>query len=140
MESIGSCRDEKKIEKNIDGLDMKVKEHGKNFSVGEKQLVCMARAILKNSKIIVLDEATASVDYETDNVIQKTIRTQFKNSTVITVAHRLNTIMDYDKVCVLDQGELIEFDNPKKLASNQNSFFYNFVHPSQSSKIDQFDE
>lgn len=80
------------------------------FSVGQKQLICLARAVLKKNKLIVLDEATANVDMETDNLIQKTIREHFHNSTILTIAHRLNTIADYDKVLVMDDGRVAEFE------------------------------
>lgn len=82
------------------------------FSVGQKQLLCLARALLKKNKILVLDEATSNVDMMTDSFIQNCIKTKFKDTTVITVAHRLNTIADYDKVIVMDKGEVAEMGSP----------------------------
>ena len=96
-------------------LEFKLKESGTNLSVGERQLVCLARALVQKSKIIIMDEATANVDFKTDRLIQKVIHDTFKDSTVLTIAHRLNTIMDYDRVLVLDGGRVVEFDEPEVL-------------------------
>lgn len=93
-------------------------------SVGQRQLVCLARALLRKTRILVLDEATAAVDLETDDLIQATIRTAFKECTVLTIAHRLNTIMDSTRVMVLDKGEIKEFDTPSSLLHNKKSIFY----------------
>jgi len=105
-------------------LDSSVSEGGDNFSTGEKQLLCMARAILKRSKVLVMDEATASVDYATDELIGKTIRHEFAESTILTIAHRLRTVIDYDRVMILEQGRIIEFDRPATLLKNSTSKFY----------------
>ncbi|KAI2473981.1 ATP binding cassette (ABC) transporter subfamily C member [Diabrotica virgifera virgifera] len=109
------------------GLANKMAEGGTNFSVGQRQLVCLARAIVGNNKILVLDEATANVDPYTDALIQKTIRKKFANCTVLTIAHRLNTIMDSDKVLVMDAGQAVEFDHPFTLLQNINGVFYSLV-------------
>ncbi|KAI7935028.1 hypothetical protein MJO29_016291 [Puccinia striiformis f. sp. tritici] len=101
----------------ITSLDMEVKEGGKNFSTGQRQLLAIARAILKleNSALLILDESTASLDAESDEKIQATIRSEIGNSTILCIAHRLKTIIDYDKVLVLSDGEVLEFDEPWKL-------------------------
>lgn len=109
------------------GLNHEISEGGENLSVGQRQLVCLARALLRKTKVLVLDEATAAVDLETDDLIQKTIRTEFKDCTVLTIAHRLNTILDSDKVIVLDRGQIIEFDTPTNLLENKNSSFYSMA-------------
>jgi ABC-type multidrug transport system fused ATPase/permease subunit len=112
------------------GLTHPVSEGGENLSVGQKQLICLARALLRKCKIIVLDEATAAVDIETDDLIQNTIRNQFSGCTIITIAHRLNTIIDYDRIIVMDKGEIVEFDSPKVLLENTESVFYSMAKES----------
>ncbi|KAH8403128.1 hypothetical protein KR222_005772 [Zaprionus bogoriensis] len=109
------------------GLNHEISEGGENLSVGQRQLVCLARALLRKTKVLVLDEATAAVDLETDDLIQKTIRSQFKECTVLTIAHRLNTIMDSDKVIVLDKGMITEFASPNDLLQNPKSAFYSMA-------------
>ncbi|KAK5646961.1 hypothetical protein RI129_005425 [Pyrocoelia pectoralis] len=109
------------------GLDSHLSEGGSNFSVGQRQLICLARAILRKNKILVLDEATANVDLQTDTLIQKTIRKLFSQCTVLTIAHRLNTVMDSDKILVMEEGAMIEFDHPYNLLQNTSGVFYGMV-------------
>lgn len=110
-----------------EGLHNPVGEGGSNLSVGQRQLLCMARALLKDTKLLVLDEATAAVDEETDRAIQRAVREACVGCTVITIAHRLNTILDYDKVLLLKQGKVQEFDSPSKLAKDPDSEFYSML-------------
>ncbi|CAH1406917.1 unnamed protein product [Nezara viridula] len=110
------------------GLQHEVTEGGENISVGQRQLICLARALLRKTKILILDEATAAVDLETDDFIQKTIRSEFSDCTVLTIAHRINTIMDSDRVLVLDQGRVKEFDSPSELIKNKSSIFHGMAH------------
>ncbi|XP_026172192.1 canalicular multispecific organic anion transporter 2 isoform X2 [Mastacembelus armatus] len=104
-------------------LELQCSEGGENLSVGQRQLVCLARALLRKTRILILDEATAAIDLETDDLIQSTIRTQFEDCTVFTIAHRLNTIMDYTRVLVLDKGQIAEFDTPANLLSQRGIFY-----------------
>ncbi|XP_058839982.1 ATP-binding cassette sub-family C member 4-like [Topomyia yanbarensis] len=110
------------------GLDGKMSDGGSNFSMGQRQLVCLARAILRNNKILILDEATANVDPETDKLIQKTIRVQFGDCTVLTIAHRLHTVMDSDRVLVMDAGRAVEFGHPHELLRQSNGFLRKLVN------------
>ncbi|XP_075738557.1 multidrug resistance-associated protein 1 isoform X3 [Rhipicephalus microplus] len=106
------------------GLEHIITEGGENISVGQRQLVCLARALLRKSRILILDEATAAVDMETDDLIQATIRREFADCTIITIAHRLNTVLDYDRIMVLDRGQIVEFDAPRDLLKQETSVFY----------------
>jgi len=107
-----------------EGLQHEITEGGENVSVGQRQLICLARALLRKTKILVLDEATAAVDLETDDLIQETLRDSFKDCTVLTIAHRLSTIMDYDKVLVMQEGQVAEFASPKELLEDKSTIFY----------------
>jgi len=107
-------------------LDAEVLENGSNYSVGQRQLMCLARALLRNCKILLLDEATSQIDTFTDDKLQETLRSEFKDNTMLTIAHRLSTIMDYDRVLVMERGEVAEFGTPETLLS-QNGIFAEMV-------------
>ncbi|KAJ7662622.1 hypothetical protein DFH06DRAFT_1471431 [Mycena polygramma] len=112
-------------------LDSNIASGGGNMSVGERQIVALARALVRRSKILILDEATSAVDYKTDAIIQQTLRTEVKGDmTLITIAHRLQTIMDADKILVLDAGHLVEFGTPKDLLANEDGKLRNLIHES----------
>ena len=119
-------RKKKKKNGETNPLLVKVSEGGANLSIGQRQLMCLGRVLLKlnYSNILVLDEATAAVDVETDQILQETIRNEFKDKTIITIAHRLNTILDSDRILVLEKGQVAEFDTPSNLLKNKDSLFY----------------
>ncbi|KAJ8684018.1 hypothetical protein QAD02_019810 [Eretmocerus hayati] len=115
------------------GLNMRVMEGGTNFSVGQRQLLCLARAIMRNNKILVLDEATANVDPHTDELIQKAVRRKFANCTVLIIAHRLNTVMDSNKILVMEAGQVVEFDHPHILLQKEDGVFHSMVQQTGAS-------
>ena len=125
---------ERNLEENINkpdeekGLNMIITENGGNISIGERQLICITRAILRKSKIIIMDEATASIDVNTENIIQKAINNLLNDSTILTIAHRIKTVLNSDRILVLEDGEVKEFDTPKNLLENKNSKFYEFYN------------
>ncbi|KAH7046339.1 P-loop containing nucleoside triphosphate hydrolase protein [Linnemannia elongata] len=116
------------------GLSFEVSANGDNFSMGQRSLICLARALLRKTKVLVLDEATAAVDIETDELIQKTIRAEFKDRTILTIAHRIKTVMDSDKVLVLENGRVQEFEEPKSLLTRRESLFYRLAE--QAGELD----
>ncbi|KAI0502262.1 hypothetical protein KFK09_017209 [Dendrobium nobile] len=126
-EALDCCQLGDEVRKKENKLDSIVAENGDNWSVGQRQLVCLGRVILKRSKVLVLDEATASVDTATDSLIQKTLRQQFLDSTVITIAHRITSVLDSDMVLLLDNGLIVEHDTPAKLLENKSSLFAKLV-------------
>jgi len=125
--ALEKCRMKGAVDEMTDGLQSRVAEYGENLSQGQRQLLCLGRALLKNCRILLLDEATSSVDFETDRAIQTTIRQAFKDCTIITIAHRVNTILDSTKILVIDDGKVGEFDSPEVLLENETSLFSQIV-------------
>ncbi|KAI3746682.1 hypothetical protein L6452_09121 [Arctium lappa] len=126
-EALDKCQIGDEVRKKEGKLDSTVTENGENWSMGQRQLVCLGRVLLKKSKILILDEATASVDTATDNMIQKTIREHFSDSTVITIAHRITSVVNSDMVLVLNNGLIEEYDSPTKLLEEKSSSFSKLV-------------
>lgn len=115
------------VVRRMGGLDAQVGDRGKSFSAGQKQLLCLARALLTEAKVLCIDEATASVDQKTDLLLQQTIREKFQDRTVLTIAHRINTIMDCERVLVMHAGKVLEFDSPAALCRSDNSIFHRLL-------------
>ena len=111
-------------------LDRHIEVNGNNLSIGERQLICIARAVLKKTKIIIMDEATANIDVKTEEKIQKLFNSTFNDCTVITIAHRIKTILNYDKILVLENGRILEFNSTKALLNNKESHFYKLYEKS----------
>ncbi|KAK6149391.1 hypothetical protein DH2020_016916 [Rehmannia glutinosa] len=126
-EALDKCQLGDEVRKKPEKLDSAVSENGENWSVGQRQLVCLGRVLLKKSKVLVLDEATASVDTATDNLIQQTLKQHFTDSTVLTIAHRITSVLDSDMVLLLDNGLLKEYDSPGKLLEDKSSLFSKLV-------------
>ncbi|XP_022945328.1 ABC transporter C family member 10-like [Cucurbita moschata] len=126
-EVLGKCQLREAVEEKEAGLDSLVVEDGSNWSMGQRQLFCLGRALLRRSRILVLDEATASIDNATDMILQKTIRTEFADCTVITVAHRIPTVMDCTMVLAISDGRIAEYDEPTTLIKREGSLFGQLV-------------
>ncbi|KAI9102284.1 hypothetical protein K1719_023486 [Acacia pycnantha] len=126
-EALDKCQLADEVRKKDRKLDSSVSENGENWSMGQRQLVCLGRVLLKRSKVLVLDEATASVDTATDNLIQQTLRQHFSDCTVITIAHRITSVLDSDMVLLLNQGLIEEFDSPTRLLEDKSSSFAELV-------------
>jgi ABC-type multidrug transport system fused ATPase/permease subunit len=126
-EVLGKCQLKEVVQEKENGLDSLVVEDGSNWSMGQRQLFCLGRAVLRRSRVLVLDEATASIDNATDLILQKTIRREFADCTVITVAHRIPTVMDCTMVLSISDGRIVEYDEPMKLMKDENSLFGKLV-------------
>ncbi|XP_042487305.1 ABC transporter C family member 3-like, partial [Macadamia integrifolia] len=126
-EALDKCQFGDEIRKKEGKLDSSVTENGENWSMGQRQLICLVRVLLKRSKVLILDEATASMDTATDYLIQQTLRQHFSGSTVIIIAHRITSILDIDMVLLLDNGLILEYDSPAKLLENKSSSFAKLV-------------
>jgi len=109
------------------GLHARISEYGENLSAGQRQLVCLARALLRKPRLLLLDEASSSLDVESDLLLQATLRRSFRRCTVLTIAHRLSTIADYDRICVMDAGAVADFDTPEALLGRNDSLLYKLV-------------
>ena len=114
--------------KILKGINTEIKEYGNNLSFGCRQLLCVARAILRKSKIIILDEATSSVDQKTEDLISNAVDAMFKDSTVITIAHRINTVKKCEKIIVMNAGEVVEVGKPDDLIKDNKSQFYSLYY------------
>ncbi|VFQ76859.1 unnamed protein product [Cuscuta campestris] len=138
-EALDKCQLGDEVRKKEGKLDSSVSENGENWSMGQRQLVCLGRVLLKQSKILVLDEATASVDTATDNLIQQTLKQHFSDSTVITIAHRITSVLDSNMVLLLDQGLIAEYDTPESLLENRSSLFAKLVAEYSSRSSSSFE-
>ncbi|CAK4840439.1 unnamed protein product, partial [Aphanomyces euteiches] len=122
----------KEVIQSQGGLDFQVAEKGGNLSVGQRQLVCIARALLRHSRVVVLDEATANIDLESDRLIQATIKSSFAGVTLLVIAHRLDTILDSDRILVMDKGRVCEFDTPTNLLAMKDGAFASLLSHSHN--------
>ncbi|XP_058809452.1 ATP-binding cassette sub-family C member 4-like [Phymastichus coffea] len=132
-----SALDDVELKEMFNTLEFPIEFGGSNLSLGQRQLVCLARAILKQNKILILDEATATIDLATDALIQKTIRDKFNKCTVLTIAHRLNTVVDSDKILVMENGRVMEYDHPYLLLQNNDSYFSKMIQQTNNAMLRQ---
>lgn len=129
--SIWEALEKVQMKKMFTSLDKEINGNADGLSLGQKQLVCIARAILKNNKIVILDEATANLDLETDRQIQETIQKCFACCTMLVIAHKLESVLKFDKIVVVDKGQIVEFGTPTALQQNRNGFFYQMMQKYQ---------
>lgn len=122
--------EEVEMKHQFDSLTKEVEDGGLNFSIGQRQLICLARALVRKNKVLILDEATSNMDPKTDAVMQKVIKKHFEDYTVITIAHRLNTVLGSDKVLVMDSGRALQYGPPKELLKDKDGLFYKLVDKS----------
>lgn len=130
LEALKAVKHQGALERGLATLNDSIEEGGSNLSAGERQLLCLARAIVEKPKVLILDEATASIDSSTDAFIQEMLRTRFRNTTLLTIAHRLHTIMDYDTVLVMEDGRVAQFGPPKRLLEDKTGIFASLVDSS----------
>lgn len=126
-EDLWSALEKVEMKHNFSSLSSQVEDGGLNFSIGQRQLICLARAIIRKNKILILDEATSNMDPKTDEVMQEIIRNNFSDYTIITIAHRLNTVIDSDKVLVVDSGRIVQFGPPTILMKDKEGMFFKLV-------------
>ena len=125
--ALDKCELTDAIKNMSDGLYSEVAEYGENMSQGQRQLLCLGRALLRNCKLLLLDEATSSIDRATDALVQRTIRSSFQGVTILTIAHRVETIIDNDLIMVMEDGRVAEMDSPKALLTNETTLFSGIV-------------
>lgn len=125
------------VSSSLNGLDCQMMDGGSNLSMGQRQLLCLSRALLRNNKILICDEATANVDPETDKLIQTTIRKKFADCSVLTIAHRLHTVMDNDRIMVIDAGNVVEFGHPCELLQRSDGHLRQLVDQTGTDESDK---
>ncbi|XP_060521468.1 probable multidrug resistance-associated protein lethal(2)03659 [Cylas formicarius] len=129
--------DQVHMKEHIDTLELAITDHGSNFSTGQRQLICLARAIIKKNKIVVLDEATSNMDPETEFLVQKVVREQFADYTVFIIAHRLRSVLDCNQIIVMEKGRIVEMDEPLRLLNDKRSFFAKMLQADNAHLFDK---